>query len=474
MVTDTTQLINIFDETKQCVYKGETYLVRDNGAIMRCAKKGGKPRPKDNVWTFGTKNEKGYMKFVKEAVHRIVAFAFLGTPPSDDYVVDHKDTNRCNNRPENLRWVTKLENTLNNEVTLRKIIDCCGSVEAFIADPSILNSYTHVHQCFDWMRTVSKEEAQNAFANVMNWAKDTPKSMYFRGNGFSEKVYEPIPPQQLISESLTDNALQKNWKESMYFTVCPHTCSLKKYNNQLVKDVIFATSDNYTYTIIEKKFDANREVIHLILKSNSDSGCYAVAMITINAQHKYLHTLLKEYSSLAEAEKHLEQMTIQFEFTKGESTNYISFDSEWLHHNLEEDWRNQIPEYTPTFSESLTSNATQCDWKTPTEFPLCPSGDVNLEKYYKCLAKDKVFGKNVYGESVILDFAKHKGEEAFGVVTQSDNIKPYCFCKIYIKDSKYVHENYGAFFDKKGAERLLVWAQGLIWEGGEVFDDGII
>ena len=167
-------------------------------------------------------------------------------------------------------------------------------------------------------------------------------------------------------------------------------------------------------------------------------------------------------------------MTIRFEFTKGESADYSSFDSEWLHYNLEEDWSNQIPEYTPTFSESLTSNATQCDWKTPTEFPLCPSGDVNLEKYYKCLAKDKVFGKNIYGESVILNFAKYKGEEAFGVVTQSDNIKPYCFCKIYIKDSKYVHENYGAFFDKKGAERLLSWAQGLEWMYGDVFDDGII
>ena len=36
--------------------------------------------------------------------------------------IDHIDTNRCNNRKENLRWFTKLENALNNEITRNKII----------------------------------------------------------------------------------------------------------------------------------------------------------------------------------------------------------------------------------------------------------------------------------------------------------------------------------------------------------------
>jgi hypothetical protein len=50
-------------------------------------------------------------------VHRLVAYAFLGI---DGYkkglYVDHINTVRSDNRAENLRWVTPLENA-NNETT---------------------------------------------------------------------------------------------------------------------------------------------------------------------------------------------------------------------------------------------------------------------------------------------------------------------------------------------------------------------
>ena len=100
-----------YTEERECDYKGEHYSVRDNGAIMRHYK--GRKRPSDNIWTFGRKDDStGYMIFSGERVHRIVATAFHGEAPSEQHVVDHIDTNRCNNRPENLRWLTKLENII--------------------------------------------------------------------------------------------------------------------------------------------------------------------------------------------------------------------------------------------------------------------------------------------------------------------------------------------------------------------------
>ena len=107
------ELIGAFHEVRECDYKGEHYSVRDNGAVMRHPKPGRKPRPTDNIWTFGKRDEKtAYMCFGTHRVHIIVAFAFLGEHDSKKYVVDHIDTNRCNNRPDNLRWFTRLENAL--------------------------------------------------------------------------------------------------------------------------------------------------------------------------------------------------------------------------------------------------------------------------------------------------------------------------------------------------------------------------
>lgn len=43
-------------------------------------------------------------------IHRLVALAFLGHPPSKDHVVAHCDGSRDNNQPWNLRWATRKEN----------------------------------------------------------------------------------------------------------------------------------------------------------------------------------------------------------------------------------------------------------------------------------------------------------------------------------------------------------------------------
>lgn len=152
-----------FKEAKDCDYKGEHYSVRDNGAIMRHPKSN-RVRPKDNIWTFGLPNDKGYCAFCGEVVHRIVAFAFLGEPDNNQLVVDHIDTNRQNNRPENLRWVTKLENALNNPLTLRKILYYC-TLQEFIENPKILAQRAQDIN-LSWMGAVTAEEARISFNNL--------------------------------------------------------------------------------------------------------------------------------------------------------------------------------------------------------------------------------------------------------------------------------------------------------------------
>lgn len=157
-------------EIKQCDYRGETYQVKNDGSVFRLPKNE-KVRPTDNIWTYGKIDKQhGYLTIAGVPIHRIVATAFIGDPPTREHVVDHIDTNKQNNRPENLRWVTRLENIIMNPITSRRIELVCGSVENFLSDPSKYKNLFN-EQSFDWMKTVSAMEAATCLDNLLEWAK---------------------------------------------------------------------------------------------------------------------------------------------------------------------------------------------------------------------------------------------------------------------------------------------------------------
>ena len=247
-------------------YKGKIYSVRDNGAVLRHSKSA-KVGQYDNVWTFGKQDTAGYMAIAGERIHRIVAIAFLGNPPTSQHVVDHIDTNRANNRPENLRWVTRLENTLLNPITAKKIMLICGSIENFLNDP---------HKYFDkltdqniaWMRTVSNEEATNCLEHLSQWAKSDIDEEYdydkSKGLGewiFTRKQKSIIKPLNNIInfegekfyESPTQHCLQ-NWYSPTEFVRAPKTIGenpLLDYYNNLKKDEVFS-KNKYSVNVIKK------------------------------------------------------------------------------------------------------------------------------------------------------------------------------------------------------------------------------
>ena len=178
--------VNDFKQEIECIYKDEKYSVRDNGAVFRYPRDGKRPRKYDNFWTFGKPNDKhGYMEIASVRVHIIVATAFHGPKPTKEHVVDHIDTNRRNNRPDNLRWVTRLENALDNPITRKRIIMRCGSIEAFLANPSLLQE-SDVTPDFSWMRTVTGAEAQVSKERLLAWAESDKQTSggAFGANGY--------------------------------------------------------------------------------------------------------------------------------------------------------------------------------------------------------------------------------------------------------------------------------------------------
>jgi len=259
--------VDDFGCEKECRYHGETYSVRDNGAVKRHTQLGRKKRKLDNVWTFGKESEKtGYMEIAGERVHRIVAFAFLGKPPKNDYVVDHIDTNRRNNRPENLRWVTKLENVLNNPITRARIENICGSIETFLANPSLLNGHENTDPNFNWMRTVSREEARASLERLTLWSKGEHKhqggtigewifenkNASILNSNLSENAIEELYEIEEEYPSNTENAIQLNWKTPTSFPLCPSSNTdkpLEKYYSNLKNKEVFC-SNEYNSSII--------------------------------------------------------------------------------------------------------------------------------------------------------------------------------------------------------------------------------
>lgn len=265
--------IDDYNVVKECIYKEEHYSARDNGAVMRHPREGKRVRKDDNIWTYGKPNDKtGYMEIAGQRVHRIVAFAFHGNPPTDQHVVDHIDTNRRNNRPENLRWLTRLENALNNPITCARIENLCGSIEAFLADPSVLRGHEKIDRNFSWMRTVTPEEARVSLERLKNWAKEHPKP---QGGSIGEWVFQErkdntesrnhtpsfpnvgennmAAPQEneieerepLRTQSLTPNAVQLDWKYPVAFPCCPQDFSgnpLEAYMDNLKEGDIFSTN----------------------------------------------------------------------------------------------------------------------------------------------------------------------------------------------------------------------------------------
>lgn len=468
--------INEYTRETTCEYKGEVYSVRDNGAVMRHIRDGKKARKLDNVWTFGTKDKtKGYMMINSHRVHIIVAKAFIPGNEDGNMIVDHIDTNRCNNRVENLRWLTRLENVLLNEATLKKVTFLCGGdIQKFIENPSCLQDLTGDNQDIMWMRTVTAEEAKKAWERISEWAK-RPNSTFKmmkqkeRAKDFDEwlkfhetkevKPANPIRTNNFFApkpfafpevseevqkerdewhkkeifasqknESLTKNALQVSFYEKMQFPLCPDDIEggLDAYAKNLEIDKVIACNQNGDeYTIESLGWTWEWDAIQVSVKLN---GQRTYQCIHISYEDgKYLHS-------------------------QGESKSVFRFCD--------------------------SPNVLQCGAVTQCYFPLCPKeGNITLEEYAEILQKGVLFEKNPYSDGYVIDREIAKSEDGSPILYVGVSM-PESFPKnlgdmiIFIENGKVIHQIGRTFFDEKSLQRTFCKMRGQEWnDDEEVFDD---
>jgi hypothetical protein len=67
-----------------------------------------------------------------------------------------------------------LENVISNPITHRQIVHTYGSIEEFFKNLSAPKE-SKANKNFDWMRPMSKEDAQKCRDNLIRWAEATSK-----------------------------------------------------------------------------------------------------------------------------------------------------------------------------------------------------------------------------------------------------------------------------------------------------------
>lgn len=116
--------VRSLDRESRCIMGGRPVAKRLRGKVLR---------------QFSDKN--GYPQVGlcgrTESVHRIVCRAFHGPKPSEGHEVAHRDGDKHNNRPSNLRWATDKENSADR---LRHGTHCVGEAHphAKLSDSQVL------------------------------------------------------------------------------------------------------------------------------------------------------------------------------------------------------------------------------------------------------------------------------------------------------------------------------------------------
>lgn len=485
--------INEYTRETTCEYKGEVYSVRDNGAVMRHAREGKKARKLDNVWTFGTKDKaRGYMMISSHRVHIIVAKAFIPGNEDGKMVVDHIDTNRCNNRVENLRWLTKLENVLLNEATLKRVTYLCGGdINKFIENPSCLQDLTGSDQDIMWMRTVTPEEARLAMEHISSWAK-RPISSYkmmkerettkdfedwlkkheiketnpFFGNGKVEK-------QRTSTEET--NSDKEAWEEVRRAFTAPRT-EQTEYQNPMMKE-------------LEERERLAKEKKESLTKGTFQIGFYEKMQFPLCPKEATggLDSYAKELqigAVIAISEKGDEYTiaslgwTTEWDAIQVEATNNGKRAHFYIHIKYEEGmYVHCNGEYRDQYRFCDSPNVLQCGARTQCYFPLCPKeGNITLEEYAEILHKDVLIEKNQYCDGYVIDREITQSTDGHPIlyvgVSMPNSFKNYGDMIVFIENGKVIHQIGRTYFDERAVLRKFCMLRGQEWDDEEeIMDD---
>lgn len=133
------------------------YEIGDKGTII--SHRNGSPKKlkgkydKDGYKEYQLRSNDGKRKYRRG--HRLVGLAFLGEPPSNEHVINHKNGIKDDNRLENLEWVTISENTLHGYRELGRAPSKHSSISTVIytKDHEIVGIFSSNKEAAEFLNT---------------------------------------------------------------------------------------------------------------------------------------------------------------------------------------------------------------------------------------------------------------------------------------------------------------------------------
>jgi hypothetical protein len=207
-----------------------------------------------------------------------------------------------------------LENALLNPITAKRIAMVCGSVEAFLADPSKFRD-KFPEPNVKWMCTVSIQEAKISLEKMLAWAKGDKrlsggslgKWIFYRDPWQNQHV-ETVPEVLDIIMAKTLNAAQGNWRVPSEFPCCPQEYAeepITAYSEKLKTGSVFCQNDVYSALVSKSAISYDRQALYVISESKEGKNAlkpWALTKITFE-NGLFMHTSLHNFFTPEGAEK---------------------------------------------------------------------------------------------------------------------------------------------------------------------------
>lgn len=156
------------------------------------------------------RDEHGYLVCGKFYVHNAVAELFIFKPVSKKLLeVDHIDTDRHNNRVDNLRWVTRSEN-LKNPITSKRRADTLKRKYSGIN--AIWYGRRHTESSKEKIR---QAQAGKKYSDEVNAKKGGAKGTFWMNNGIDQMRVFPPWDQDMLIFGWQYGRLNKAWNKGL-------------------------------------------------------------------------------------------------------------------------------------------------------------------------------------------------------------------------------------------------------------------